>query len=121
VLWLNIQLPAQRISQPAPTPHQVQPAPVRKVVRVPAPAPQMRVPRNPRWLTHPAQDSSVFLVHSYIHLRLLTLSVTSPWPSPQGASGPRQPHLNSVLAHFMVGSSYYHEAVELLRAVVDSQ
>jgi len=26
--WVNIQLPAQRISDPGPAPHQVQPAPI---------------------------------------------------------------------------------------------
>ena len=52
--WLNTQLPAQRIYQPAPArhqrqvqlapaPQQVKPAPASMEVRVPAPDPQMRV------------------------------------------------------------------------------
>jgi len=50
MIWFNTQLPAQRISQPAPAPHQLQPAltpqqvqPARKAVWVLAPAQQMRI------------------------------------------------------------------------------
>ena len=38
-----------------------------------------------------------------------------------GASGARPPHLNSVPSYFMFGPPNYHEGVELLCAVVDSQ
>jgi len=43
VLWFNTQFPAQRTSQPTPAPHPQQVQPPRKAVRIPAPAPQMRV------------------------------------------------------------------------------
>ena len=56
VLWLNTQLPAQRISQQVQPARRTRPAPARIAVRVSAPA--NAGTRNPRGLTSPVQDSN---------------------------------------------------------------
>jgi len=69
-----------------------------------------------------AVSSGPDLLIGYIGLSLWPQDPRVPWPSP-AAGGPvvPGPHLNSAPPHFMFGPPNYHEAVELLCAVVDSQ
>jgi len=60
----------------------------------------------------------IFACSHHIYMGVLYFT---PWPSPAGGQWCPAPHLNSVPLHFMFGPPNYHEAVELLWAVVDSQ